>query len=86
MAAVSDLKRLANQPNEIDWAEEERKATHDRFEDIEEVRELIASLENVWNDLRGSEMACERFTCETFQSLMIFSSVLIIWKIFKILK
>ena len=63
MAAVSEAKRSSDPKDTADH-EEEKRATHDHFKEIEEVRELIDSLKNVWNDLRGAEMACERFTCK----------------------
>ncbi|KAK7112957.1 hypothetical protein V1264_012329 [Littorina saxatilis] len=62
MAAVSETKRPGDPQEPIDWEEEEKQATHDHFKEIDEVRALIDSLKNVWNDLRASEMACERFT------------------------
>ena len=63
MAAVSDAKRSSDPQDSVD-CEEEKRATHDHFKEIQEVRDLIDSLKNVWNDLRGAEMACERFTCK----------------------
>ncbi|XP_076451234.1 tubulin-specific chaperone D-like [Babylonia areolata] len=61
MAAVSDANRSSDQKDLAD-CEEEKRATHEQFTEIQEVRELIDSLKNVWNDLRRSEMALERFT------------------------
>jgi hypothetical protein len=58
MAAVSD-KTMST---DICEDEEKKQATHDHFKDIEEVRQLIDSLKDVWNDLRAEEIACERFT------------------------
>ncbi|KAL8610270.1 hypothetical protein ACOMHN_062002 [Nucella lapillus] len=60
MAAVSDVKR-SHEQIEME-CEEEKRVTHERFTEIEEVRGLLESLKKVWNDLRGNEIACERFT------------------------
>ena len=64
MAAISDAKRSDDQQDVAGCKEDEQRAVHEDFSEIQEVRGLIDSLKNVWNDLRGAEMACERFTCE----------------------
>lgn len=64
MAAIFDAKRYTGTEYSANVEEEETLATHDHFKEIQEVRELIGSLKNVWNDLRSGEMSCERFTCE----------------------
>ncbi|PVD38225.1 hypothetical protein C0Q70_00836 [Pomacea canaliculata] len=63
MAAVSDNQQFARFSEDNEEKDcEEKRATHDHFKEIDEVRGLINSLKDVWNDLRRSEMACERFT------------------------
>lgn len=38
----------------------------EEFKDLQEVKSLIASLENTYNDQVAREASCERFTCNVF--------------------
>lgn len=51
----------------MDAMEEEQKGhVLEEFKDLQEVKSLIASLENTYNDQVAREASCERFTCNVF--------------------
>lgn len=55
----------------MDAMEEEQGKGHvlEEFKDLQEVKSLIASLKNTYNDQVAREASCERFTCNVFTAM-----------------
>ena len=45
---------------------ERTAVVHERFKEIDEVKDLITNLENICNNTVAMEMSAERFTCKFY--------------------